>query len=162
MTASRNRPKTTPSNEDRRFARRCYGHLAGALGVAVTEALISRDMLRIASTTTYEVTDAGRSWLDTLGMLASDLKPARNGVARRCLDGTERRHHLGGPLAARLLDRMMALGWLVRPNATDRTLRLTPVGEQALTIQLELNVREPATSRVRLRSRTTTAFDREP
>lgn len=116
---------------DHGFARTCYGHLAGELGVAVTEALIDDGMLRIASETTYEVTAHGEAWLHSLGVVLVDLKPSLRVVGRRCFDGTERRHHLGGPLAVRLLERMVSLGWLERMQ-TDRALILTQAGAQAL------------------------------
>ncbi len=132
-----------PLARELRFARRCYGHLAGALGVAVTEAMVARGMLRIASATAYDLTRAGHDWLDGFGLDPHQLTPSKAGLARRCLDGSERRHHLGGPLGVSLLERMMALGWLERP-APGRALRLTPVGTQELANTFGLSLDGPA------------------
>ncbi|MEI6558702.1 MAG: hypothetical protein WCO00_09870 [Rhodospirillaceae bacterium] len=125
---------------DRRFARSCYRHLAGSLGVAVTEALIARGLLRIPSATVFELTRAGRVWFAALGI-------APDAPARRCLDGTEGRDHLGGPLAVRLLDRLLALGWLERPDPGNRTLGLTPTGAEALAGRLGLTGLQVSASR---------------
>src|SRR5690242_9217448 len=86
-----------------RLARSCYDHLAGRLGVAVTRALEERGVL--ADTTDapveaklYAVTKDGTRWLAELGIEVGAIRPTRRGLARRCLDWTERRHHLAGPL----------------------------------------------------------------
>ena len=117
----------------RRFARRCYGHLAGRLGVAVTEALLARGLLRPVSDAGFALTAAGRAWFGALGLAPADLDAA----GRRCLDGSERRAHLGGPLGVRLLERLIVLGWL-EPAPEPRTLRLTPAGEDVLATCLGL------------------------
>ena len=89
--------------------------------------------------TEYELTDDGEAWFRDLGVAVGALKPSSRGMARPCLDGTERRPHLGGPLAVALLERLMALGWL-EPGAAPRALRVTPAGEPALAALLGIEV----------------------
>lgn len=113
-----------------RDARCCYGHLAGRLGVRVCEALVARDLLRPAADKLYDITPQGRAWFDDLGISVGSLRSPR-GVARQCLDWTERRHHLAGPLGVRLLEVMTAHGWLAL-EARGRAVRLTPDGARAL------------------------------
>lgn len=121
-----------------RFARSCYGHLAGSLGVAITEAMVDRELLRQTPEATFEVTVAGREWFRSLGIDIGDLKPSRRPLARCCLDGTERRFHLGGPLGAAMLDRIIERDWVRRPDE-GRAVYLTETGARELAEQLGLH-----------------------
>jgi DNA-binding transcriptional ArsR family regulator len=122
-----------------RFCRSCYDHLAGRLGVAVAARLEARGYLaaRGEASKQYAVTDAGRRWLHELGIEVDKLKPTAAGMARRCLDWTERRHHLAGPLGAALMSRFLELGWLRRDGAS-RAIRITPVGISELRRVLQI------------------------
>jgi DNA-binding transcriptional ArsR family regulator len=120
----------SPQARALREGRCCYGHLAGRLGIAVTEALVGRDLLRPADDKLYDITPAGRAWFEDLGLDLSTLRSKR-GAARQCLDWTERRHHLAGPLGVALLSRMTALGWI--ETATDsRAAKATTLGRARL------------------------------
>jgi hypothetical protein len=112
-----------------RFCRSCYDHLAGRLGVAVAAELEGQGYLAALDPASkqYMVTVAGRRWLYELGVDVDTLKPTAAGVARRCLDWTERRHHLAGPLGAALMARFVDLGWLRRDGAS-RAISITPTG----------------------------------
>lgn len=120
----------SPKARALRDARCCYGHLAGRLGVRVCEALVARGLLRPGADKLFEVTPDGRRWFEDLGVSVGALRSPR-GVARQCLDWTERRHHLAGPLGVKLLEAMTARGWLaLEPKG--RAARLTPEGARAL------------------------------
>lgn len=111
-----------------RFARHCYDHLAGRLGVAVTEALV---VLRHDS---LEVTADGAYKLAAIGV------DARAGdSARACLDWTEQRHHVAGQLGKTLLQRLLELDWLQRSPST-RALQLTDDGRAALSRELGITL----------------------
>ena len=112
-----------------KHARTCYRHLAGELGVEVLRALLARRRL-VPGERGYELTAAGRSWMASLGV---DAEAATRGdrYAYACLDWSERRDHLAGPLATALLDHFVAKRWLVRIEDT-RALRLTPEGKRRL------------------------------
>jgi DNA-binding transcriptional ArsR family regulator len=119
-----------------RAGRTCYDHLAGALGVALTEALVARGGLDLAGTQ-FTLTPAGEQELRALGVDVDSARAARRAFARACLDWSERRPHLAGALGAALASRLFALGWLVRlPGA--RSVRLTSAGERELTKRLGL------------------------
>ncbi|PZR34972.1 helix-turn-helix transcriptional regulator [Caulobacter segnis] len=123
-----------------RDARCCYGHLAGRLGVRVCEALVARHLLRPAADKLYDVTPDGLAWFEDLGVSVGGLRSSR-GVARQCLDWTERRHHLAGPLGVKLLAAMTARGWLtLEPKG--RAVRLTIDGAQALRERLGVTLDE--------------------
>lgn len=125
-----------------RDARCCYGHLAGRLGVKVCDALIARDLLRPTADKLYEVTPEGRAWFEDLGVSVDSLRSTR-GVARQCLDWTERRHHLAGPLGVKLLAALTARGWLTL-ETRGRAVRLTADGAQALRSLLGVSLDDEA------------------
>ena len=130
----------SPKARALRDARCCCGHLAGRLGVRVCEALVARDLLRPGADKLYEVTLEGRRWFEDLGVSIDALRSPR-GVARQCLDWTERRHHLAGPLGVKLLAAMTAREWLVL-EAKGRAVRLTPDGAQALQALLGISLED--------------------
>jgi DNA-binding transcriptional ArsR family regulator len=119
-----------------RYARCCYDHLAGRLGIAVTQALCERGFLAESQNSTNElrgpevvdftVTAAGS------GALASFGVPALPGqTVRGCLDWTEQRHHIAGEVGRAMLDRMLGLEW-VRRDPASRAVRLTDAGRSGL------------------------------
>jgi DNA-binding transcriptional ArsR family regulator len=120
-----------------RLARCCYDHLAGQAGVAITQCLMQRGFLVPAHGKTFEVTQAGVAWFDCMGLDIDALRPGRHGIARQCLDWTERRHHLAGPLGVRWLDLLCSKGWL-RRAPDSRAVQITPDGWVGLREQLGL------------------------
>jgi DNA-binding transcriptional ArsR family regulator len=126
------------ANDDAlRFARSCYDHLAGQVGVAVTDTLVA--MAHIVLTDEGgEVTSSGGRFLSAFGV---DLKPrTRRIFCQPCLDWSERRYHLKGLVGARILDRLLELGWLKCVSGS-RALQLTSPGRAGLseTFQIEIN-----------------------
>lgn len=115
-----------------RRARTCYDHLAGRLGVALSDALIRQGVLDQGTDLDgdhwYELTDRGRTRLDALGVQLEHH--SRRPLLRSCLDWTERRPHVAGLLGARLLDRFESQGWIVR--ASGRAVRVSDGGRREL------------------------------
>jgi len=117
-----------------RYARSCYDHLAGRLGVAVTDAFKERGLLVASEGVGYMITTQGTGTLAQLGI------DARAGdVVRGCLDWTEQRDHIGGGIGRALLSRLLELGWLTRDERT-RALHLTDSGRTDLPLQLGLQL----------------------
>jgi DNA-binding transcriptional ArsR family regulator len=121
-----------------RHARSCYDHLAGQLGVALTDRLVAPGLLQADGDDRYALTDRGRAWFADFGVELERMRPGRRGPAGRCLDWTERRGHLSGPLGAALLRRMFELGWLER-RPGGRALAVTPTGQRELKARLGLD-----------------------
>lgn len=119
-------------------ARSCYDHLAGWLGVEVTTALVERGAL-LESDDDFDVTGAGLAVFERLGVDVAAAQGARRHFARRCLDWSERRHHLAGSLGAALLARMLELRWVAR-RPTGRSLRITHAGAGALESHFGITV----------------------
>lgn len=127
-----------PRDVKLRHCRRCYDHLAGRVGVAIARALQRQGCLRPVDDKRFVITDAGIAWFADIGVDVKALKPGQRGVARQCLDWTERFHHLGGPLGVQMMASMFERGWL-RSASTPRVLTVTPPGWQALRARLGLN-----------------------
>jgi hypothetical protein len=120
-------------------ARTCYDHLAGALGVALLNALQSRRLL----TAELEPTKRGVKRFSELGIDVDELARRRRPLAKRCLDWTERRHHLAGSLGAALATRCFELGWIERLPSS-RAVRPTEKGHRALIREFSLDLERPA------------------
>jgi DNA-binding transcriptional ArsR family regulator len=117
-----------------RFARTCYGHLAGRLGVTITQALCARDYIRDEEIG-FAITPAGAGWFREFGIALDSIK--RKPLTRRCLDWSERRHHLAGGLGIGLCGRIAELHW-TSPVRGSRALRLTERGKAALRAELDV------------------------
>lgn len=111
-----------------RFARRCYDHLAGALAIALRNELLRRGALRQGKEA-FVLTRSGELFLRTLHIEAEALRGLRRSFARKCLDWTERHHHIGGAVGAALLSHFLDTKWLARTRDS-RSLRLTHEGER--------------------------------
>lgn len=112
-----------------RHARACYDHLAGALGVEVTRALVERGAL-VPVGAGYEVPAEGAEFLASrLGVDVERARASRRQFTRACLDWSERTHHLAGALGAELLLGLLALGWLERTDGS-RALRVSAAGRR--------------------------------
>jgi hypothetical protein len=107
-----------------RYARHCYDHLAGRLGIAVAEALV------VVRPDDLAVTAAGAARLAAIGV---DARAGES--ARACLDWTEQRHHVAGQTGRALLRRLLELDWLQRSTDT-RALRLSDRGRAAFEAEL--------------------------
>jgi DNA-binding transcriptional ArsR family regulator len=117
-----------PERKRLRFARCCYGHLAGQLAVTLFDALQREE--RLTSTTDgYELSDTGRQWLQGLG-LSPPVPSGRRRFAYRCLDWSERRDHLAGQLADEIYQHFTKAGWLRR--TAGRAVEVTPIGRHEL------------------------------
>jgi hypothetical protein len=132
----RHQPRSA-SDEALRFARSCYDHLAGRIGVAVTDALVVMGHI-VLTDEGGEVTVSGERFLSAFG---ADLTPrSRRIFCQPCLDWSERRYHLKGLVGARILDRLLALGWLKCVSGS-RALHLTSSGRAGLSeiFRIEIN-----------------------
>lgn len=119
------RTRPGPKEPALRRARVCYDHLAGDLGVAMLEALISRGRLDDALTPTAD----GEAFFRDFGIDLAPLRAGRRPLCKGCLDWSVRRSHLAGALGAALLARIYALGWARRVEG-ERVVAFTASGER--------------------------------
>ena len=108
-------------------SRTCYDHLAGTVGVAITDAMLERRLLDLEHG--LGLTSAGATWLQELGITVPT--GTRRPSVRSCLDWTEHRPHLAGAVGAALCRHAFGAGWIT-PVGTTRAVAVTPLGRQAL------------------------------
>ena len=111
-------------------ARTCYDHLAGRLGVGLTDALVANGAL-VRGDSAFTLTATGERLLDGLGVDVAAARAQRRSFARSCLDWSERRPHLAGSLGAAVATTLLDRRWLVRRPA-DRGLTVTAEGRAGL------------------------------
>lgn len=116
-------------------ARTCYDHLAGRLGVAITDALTTRGLLR--QDAGFALSDEGLEWFAAELGVGLSSSTGRRPLARPCLDWTERRHHLAGVAGAVLCATALERRWVSRIGS-GRALCLTGTGREALSALLDL------------------------
>lgn len=116
--------------------RTCYDHLAGRLGVAVTDALLCRGLLDGGAD--LALTESGAAWFDAALDVSVGERRGNRPITRSCLDWTERRPHLAGVAGARLCEAFFARGWVGRVGS-GRAVRVTPAGRPALHDLLDID-----------------------
>ena len=123
----RKSPIDSPSQKKGiKYARSCYDHLAGYLGIVIQEGLINQGLIH-KNTNQYDCTIKGAIKFKELGIDIDELKDLKRKFAYPCLDWSERKHHIGGALGAALLKYMLANDWLRKKQYT-RELILTSKG----------------------------------
>lgn len=113
-----------------KYCRSCYDHMAGFVGVKITEALEKKKAIR-RSASSYLVTGSGWRLLADLDIAETELMNNRRPLTRQCQDWSERRPHLAGQLGALLLNRMLERNWLKRIKFS-RELIITAKGRSEI------------------------------
>ena len=124
--------------EPLRRGRMCYDHLAGELGIGITEALVKQGILR-KEADSFALTRRGDGWFSELGVDVGAARALRRKFAATCLDWSERRDHLGGALGAALAERLVDLGWIARKR-NSRAVSVTEPGRRALAEAFKLDL----------------------
>jgi DNA-binding transcriptional ArsR family regulator len=121
-----------PAFKPLKYARSCYCHLAGELGVQQHDALITKRVLVRNDKKVLVLGDAAANWLyearfevDAIAALQRDSSKKR--FAYSCMDWSMRRDHLAGMFATKLLAHYIELGWLHKTDK-HRALTPTPIG----------------------------------
>ena len=118
---------------DLRFCRTCYDHLAGQIGIAVTDSLTQHGHLEPEGARDWRLTPSGELFCQRLGVdLAGARRAGGRHFARQCLDWSERRPHIAGALGAAIADTFFKKGWAERLRR-GRKVRLTDSGRRALS-----------------------------
>lgn len=122
-----------------RFARVCYGsHVGGRLGVLMTDKMLEQDIIVQLGVKQFDVTERGVDWFLGFDIDVSELHAGHQGIARHCVDWSELRPHLAGPLGSSFMTAACERGWMVRENGT-RVLQLSPLGYEALEKELSIS-----------------------
>lgn len=116
-------------SSDMAFARTCYDHLAGWMGVQIGEYLMSQGYLTL-NDKSFELNPAGEQFLRGLGVNLDNCKSTRRVFARACQDWSEGEMHIGGILGAELLRFFIDQKWLAN-NEEFREIEVLSKGKQA-------------------------------
>ena len=114
-----------------RAARTCYDHLAGTLGVSLHDRFKALGWLSgpAKGDTSYDLSRDAATALHALSIDVDATRALRRRFAFACVDWSERRPHLGGALAAALLDVALRRRWVTR-DLDSRAVRVTPAGRR--------------------------------
>lgn len=133
-----------PHGEKMRQARTCYDHLAGVVGVALYDALVSQRWIEPAPGG-WGCTQSGEAALARIGIDVPAQRAKQRRFACDCTDWSERRHHLAGSLAAAICAHCLEQRWFVRAGTeglTRRTLLPTPQGMRMLRETLGVSLEQ--------------------
>ncbi|KAF6562021.1 winged helix-turn-helix transcriptional regulator [Paenibacillus sp. EKM202P] len=120
--------KQASENEAIRLARTCYDHVAGHLGVQIMSFFIQRGILS-EDQDGLHITQQGEIFFADFQIDLKNTRQKRRSFSHKCLDWSERRHHLAGALGSALLDRLFELHW-VEHLPTTRAIRITAEGKR--------------------------------
>lgn len=123
----KNKPKNYPPIK---FCRTCYDHLAGKIGVALTESLLEQKII-IEKNNAYEISPEGEKWFSRFGINIEEAQKQKRIFLKPCLDWSERRNHIAGSIGALLLNKMIAEDWFRRMKDS-RAMIITGKGEKEL------------------------------
>jgi DNA-binding transcriptional ArsR family regulator len=130
--------KQSREDEAVRFARTCYDHLAGNLGVQITDSLLATRII-VDENNEFIVTDEGEKFFGEFQINITNVRKKRRMFCHKCLDWSERRHHLGGALGLAVYERFVELNWVKRlPNT--RALSVTPKGKEQITQMFSIHI----------------------
>lgn len=121
-----------------KYCRSCYDHLAGKVGVLITETLLKQKIIE-AVANTYNVTKKGEHFFSEFDINIDYLKKCRRAFAKPCLDWSERKHHLAGSLGAALLEKMLSLD-CVRKTKNSRAIVITSKGQLHLYEKFKISL----------------------
>lgn len=121
------------------IARTCYDHLAGKLGVLLTDTFIEKRLL-LEQENNFLVTKDGQQFFQDLKIDLAALQQKRRHFARKCLDWSERRYHLAGALGNAVYVRLLDLCWI--EQLSDRAVRITDAGESGLNESLGITTKD--------------------
>ncbi|MEO7121014.1 MAG: hypothetical protein ABIY62_07955, partial [Ginsengibacter sp.] len=121
-----------------KYCRTCYDHLAGKVGVVITDSLLKQRII-VADNESFEVTNKGKKWFSEMGIGIDELQLQRRSFLRPCLDWSERRHHIAGSLASALLDKILSSDW-IRKTKNSRAMIITSKGQKVFYEMFKISV----------------------
>ncbi len=127
---------STAAYKPLKYARSCFCHLAGELGVRQHDALMVQGVLVGDADGALRLSEDAATWLHDAGFDDDAIASLqRDSVKKRfaypCMDWSERREHLAGVFATKLLAHYVETGWL-RKDKNSRALTETARGVGAL------------------------------
>ncbi|WP_163527219.1 ArsR/SmtB family transcription factor [Halobacillus ihumii] len=116
--------------------RTCYDHLAGELGVSLTESMVQEGLIEKADKE-FMVSSKGEKFFAEFGLDISTLREKRRSFSRVCLDWSERQHHLAGALGHAIAIKLFEMNWIERIPSS-RAVKVTEKGKEGLKKQFNM------------------------
>lgn len=118
---------TGPKDKAMRKARLCYDHIGGRLGVAITDYLVEQRAI-VLEQDSARITHRLQSALSPIDLTLNTASSTQSSHAcQPCLDWSERRYHLAGPLGRQIGHHLIATG-LLRHKEGQRALVVSSKG----------------------------------
>jgi len=130
--------KQASENEAIRLARTCYDHVAGQLGVQLMSFFMQKGIL-FEDQDGLHITEPGEAFFTDFQIDLTKTRQKRRSFSHKCLDWSERRHHLAGALGSAVLDRLFELNWIERLPTT-RAIRITAEGKRGFKERFSIEV----------------------
>ncbi len=134
----KNKRKEEPGAVGITYTRTCYDHMAGKIGVEITNSLIKKGIIEAAGNK-YDVSSFGNSWFKSVGINVNEIKLQKRLFAYPCLDWSEKKHHLAGALGASFLQMMLDEDW-IRRIKNSREIIITSKGKIELKRRVNLEI----------------------
>lgn len=113
------------------LGRTCYDHLAGKIGVHVTDwLLMNRYIEKIEDN--WNLSKEGENFFEAYGVDVGQLKKEKRCYCRMCLDWSERKHHVAGSVGKALMQMFFQNHWIER-TGDSRAIKLTTKGKEHLS-----------------------------
>ncbi|MHC0442661.1 ArsR/SmtB family transcription factor [Flavobacterium sp. 3-210] len=113
-----------------KFCRTCYDHLAGKIGVALTDSLLEQNIIK-ENNNAFEISTEGKKWFSNFGINLEEAQKQKRIFLKPCLDWSERRNHIAGSVGTLLFNKMKNEDWL-RKTENSRAIIVTAKGEKEL------------------------------
>ncbi|WP_027635849.1 ArsR/SmtB family transcription factor [Clostridium butyricum] len=113
-----------------RNARICYDHIAGTLGIKITEALLKYEYIELKNDV-FNITKLGINNLSELGIINYNLKDIESLRGIKCYDWSEESYHIAGRLGKVITSGLIRLGW-IKKSLTNREVLITKYGDEGL------------------------------
>ncbi|WP_079528010.1 ArsR/SmtB family transcription factor [Halobacillus hunanensis] len=118
--------------------RTCYDHLAGELGVGLTESMLQEGLIEKAEKE-FIVSSKGERFFEEFGLDISKLRQKRRSFSRVCLDWSERQHHLAGALGNAIAAKLFEINWIEK-HPSSRAVKVTERGHDGLQKYFNMKV----------------------
>lgn len=139
------RSRIKPGLKNARF---CYDHLAGELGVAISQGLVAKGALFLEEES-FRLPENGHQIYESIGMDLALLRLKKRKLCPRCIDWSERLPHVAGSFGAVFAEKMLKHGFIQR-SRDDRSVTVTQRGLnfflEVLSIDSSLLNYQPAVS----------------
>ncbi|MGL5647985.1 MAG: ArsR/SmtB family transcription factor [Clostridium sp.] len=117
-----------------RFARLCYDHIAGKLGVEIFNKLIKNEYVEVLGTSVF-LTDEGKDRFKEIGFEVGEEKY----IGELCRDWSEKSNHIAGEIGVMIYSNLLNLG-LIEKDKESRKLFLTNEGKEFLKEKLGVEI----------------------